>query len=158
MSAIVSILGTVSKASLALSLTAVIGHKKWLRYQEKAHQLHDLQSFDDASRGPLGSTSLMFSPSAEVVQTLLLLIQALIVCRSTTRIVAFVLLVSVATDPFFQQLISYSVRAVPSVNFTASINETAAIAKLDEMYTYLFHYVLWIPYQVLSLQGPAPMI
>ena len=59
------------------------------------------------------------------------------VCRSTTRIVAFILLALVATDPFFQQLISYSVRFVPSINLTVSINETARLASSAEQYPYL---------------------
>jgi hypothetical protein len=40
------------------------------------------------------------------------------------RLAAFVLVISVAIDPFFQQLISYPVRTVPSSRLTASVNET----------------------------------
>jgi hypothetical protein len=58
------------------------------------------------------------------VQVFQLLMQALTVYRSSTRMVAFVLPASIATDPFFQQLLSYLARSVLRVHLTASINET----------------------------------
>jgi hypothetical protein len=54
-------------------------------------------------------------------------VQALTPYRFTTRVVAIVLLASIATDPFFQQLLSYPARQVASIHLTASINETLGI-------------------------------
>ncbi len=61
LNAIVSILGTISKTSMMFSITATISQFKWLLFSGKTRQLKDLQLYDDASRGPLGSSALLLS-------------------------------------------------------------------------------------------------
>lgn len=47
---------------ILLTVTSAIGQHKWLRFVAgPSTKLHDLQVFDDASRGPLGSFLLLFS-------------------------------------------------------------------------------------------------
>ena len=61
LNAIVSILGTISKTSMMFSITATLSQFKWLLFSGKSRQLKDLQLYDDASRGPLGSSALLLS-------------------------------------------------------------------------------------------------
>ena len=51
---IVSIIATLTKASLLLTVAEVIAQLKWLCFQARAQRISDLQVFDDACRGPLG--------------------------------------------------------------------------------------------------------
>ena len=54
LNAVVSILGTAAKSSLIFADAGALGQLKWCWFIERSRRLQDLQSFDDASRGPLG--------------------------------------------------------------------------------------------------------
>lgn len=56
---VISILATISRASTVLVAAAVIAQQKWLRYKKEAHSLIDVLTYDDATRGPLGSLYLL---------------------------------------------------------------------------------------------------
>ena len=56
---IVSTLGTFSKASLAVSIETTISQSKWIWFAHGKRPLLDYKTFDDASRGPLGSMRLL---------------------------------------------------------------------------------------------------
>ena len=92
LNAINSILATTFKSALIFCVASNISQWKWIFYrEEKQQRLGDLQSFDDASRGPLG---------------------ALIFCTSRTRtslgaIGALIILLATMSDPFIQQLLGY---------------------------------------------------
>lgn len=64
---LVAFLATLTKTGLIIPVSAAIGQRKWLRFlpnkkgQRNARKLGDFEMFDDASRGSLGSTKLMFS-------------------------------------------------------------------------------------------------
>lgn len=64
---VISLLSTIARSSILVAISSVIGQDKWLWYglgKEKDHpqstRLIDLQTFDDASRGPLGSLPLIW--------------------------------------------------------------------------------------------------
>ena len=76
--ALISIVATLSKASMLLPVAECISQMKWREYsspqcngagvdiilvyfERKTHRLYDIQIFDDASRGPLGSVKLLWS-------------------------------------------------------------------------------------------------
>lgn len=58
--AIISTIATFTKASLLLTVAEVIVQLKWLYFQARMQRISDLQVFDDASRGPLGSIRLLW--------------------------------------------------------------------------------------------------
>lgn len=96
---IVSLLATLSKASMLLAVTAAIGQSKWVWYshevsQSTRKQLQHAQIFDDASRGPLGALTM------------------LIVLRHKTlaSIGAMLMLLSLLFEPFAQQTITVGLR------------------------------------------------
>ena len=67
LNAIVSILGTISRTSLMFSITATLCQFKWLLFAGRSRQLKDLQLYDDASRGPLGSSALLIAEKGRSV-------------------------------------------------------------------------------------------
>lgn len=103
LNAIISILASGSKSSLLLAVAGAISQLKWCWFTDKRRPLEDMQDFDDASRGPWGSLSLLFS----------------INIRSLASLGALVTLLTLAYDPFVQQVLIYPVREVQ--NFS---NET----------------------------------
>lgn len=64
---VVSFLATVARTGLMVPVSAAIGQRKWLRYlpgrnkKQRSRQLQDFETFDDASRGSLGSLKLMWA-------------------------------------------------------------------------------------------------
>lgn len=66
--AIISILATFTRASFLLTIGETIGQLKWLFFQARPQRVSDLQIFDDASRGPLGSLRLLWRINLHVCQ------------------------------------------------------------------------------------------
>lgn len=93
LNAIISVLATICKACLIPVVAAAIGQLKWCWFQAKSRKLQDLQSFDDASRGPLGSASLLLVPRK----------------WSIASAGAFITVIAVLFDPFVQQALRFSV-------------------------------------------------
>jgi hypothetical protein len=58
LNATVSIPAFLARASLLMAVAAVIGQSKWLWFKV-TRRLAVLQSFEDASRGPLGALKFM---------------------------------------------------------------------------------------------------
>ena len=58
---VISTLATVSKSSLLLVVASAIGQFKWLWISAQHRPLRDLQTFNQASRGPLGAVKLLGS-------------------------------------------------------------------------------------------------
>ena len=56
---VISILGTLSKSLLALSVAAGISQSKWIWFRDRKRPLLDFKKFEDASRGPSGSFALL---------------------------------------------------------------------------------------------------
>lgn len=107
---IVSVLATASKASLLLTIGTSIGQLKWIWFQQgPKRQLYNLQSFDDASRGPLGSLKILFQRQQQG--------------RLLLSLAAVVTLLALAFDPFMQQIVSYPVRQVPSLALNATTKQ-----------------------------------
>lgn len=64
---VVSFLATVARTGLMVPVSAAIGQRKWLRFlpgrgnTQRSRQLQDFETFDDASRGSLGSLKLIWA-------------------------------------------------------------------------------------------------
>ena len=96
LNAINSTLATASKASLLFVIGASVGQLKWERFRQQP-KLYDLQAFDDVSRGPLGSISILFERSRGFPVTL----------RASITVTSLLL------DPFVQQILRYPIRSTP---------------------------------------------
>ncbi|KAK7990675.1 hypothetical protein PG990_014955 [Apiospora arundinis] len=91
--AMVAVLSTASRASLILPVTESLSQLKWLHLAAKSESnFHDLQVFDDASRGPLGSLKLLWSLRTSSI---------------IPYIGSLITLATLAFEPFSQQLLSF---------------------------------------------------
>lgn len=94
---IISVLATGCKSSLILVIGEAICQLKWLWFQGPAQRrLFGMQSFDAASRGPLGSLMIIIEHGAHSL-----------VCLGAALIILLL-----AFDPFIQQVISYPLLSV----------------------------------------------
>ncbi|CEL03697.1 hypothetical protein ASPCAL04843 [Aspergillus calidoustus] len=106
LNAIVSVLATGTKSSLIFVTSTAIGQLKWIWYRQR-HHLQDMLLFDDASRGPLGSLLILFRYKS----------------WSLVSLGALITVLSLAFDPFMQQLLSYPLREAPSDSALASVHQ-----------------------------------
>lgn len=97
--ALISIFSTLSKAALLVPVASCIGQLKWIYFTKSPRALEDIQTFDDASRGPWGALTFLWSVNVRA---------NLALCGSLITIAAL------AMDPFVQQIIAFPSRTVPS--------------------------------------------
>jgi ABC-type lipoprotein release transport system permease subunit len=90
LNATISILPTVSKSLLLLSVVECISQSKWNHFA-RPHRMIDFDIFDNASRGPLGAVKLL--SKRQILKTM-------------ASLGAIVMLLGLAIDPFVQQLLS----------------------------------------------------
>jgi hypothetical protein len=65
LNSLISLFSTLAKSALLLSVASCISHFKWHYFANKPHALSDLQIFDDASRGRVGSTTAIVGIESE---------------------------------------------------------------------------------------------
>jgi hypothetical protein len=100
--ALMAIFASIAKAALLYPVAECISQFKWLHMRQGTHEMLDLQRFDDASRGPWGST--LFLWRYRLGRSLRMVLAAL--CCLVT-------VLALAIDPFTQQIIDYPARLVP---------------------------------------------
>ncbi|KAL4895068.1 hypothetical protein BDV59DRAFT_211901 [Aspergillus ambiguus] len=107
---IISILATSSKSALLCTIGTSVGQLKWLWFSGgRERPLYDLQSFDDASRGPWGSMmALMRRPRKG---------------HFLISLAATITMISFAFDPFTQQILKFPVRQAPSDSSIATAKQ-----------------------------------
>lgn len=91
----ISFFATVSKASMVFAVAESISQLKWLWFREP-RTLHDIEIFDDASRGPMGALRLVFRMRV----------------RRLAAVGGLVTVLSVVMEPFTQQVVAYKAREV----------------------------------------------
>ncbi|KAK4921732.1 hypothetical protein LTR49_010838 [Elasticomyces elasticus] len=114
LNAVISILATTSRSLLIFTVAAAIGQLKWCWYRHE-RDVNDIQSFDDASRGPWGSVTLLFPPRI----------------RSLASIGAAITVLALAFDPFVQQILTYPTKMVLLPAAVSSITRTPAYVAFD---------------------------
>lgn len=65
---LVSILSTISRAALLLSVSECISQSKWSWFLDRQKPLEDLEVFDQASRGAWGGLNLLWKVNVRFVQ------------------------------------------------------------------------------------------
>lgn len=88
--AVISLLSTIGKAALLLPITAAISQLKWVSVQNRVNTMENLDTYDQASRGPLGSLWLLYH----------FRLRPMLVAWG-----ALLVVISVAVDPFTQLLL-----------------------------------------------------
>lgn len=96
----ISILATGCKTSLVFLLGGSIGQLKWIWFQDARRPVRDIQSFDDASRGPWGSLVILLQDKG----------------RSLVSLGAAIMLLAIPFDPFMQQMLRYPLKEISTVS------------------------------------------
>ncbi|KAJ5165664.1 uncharacterized protein N7500_007494 [Penicillium coprophilum] len=115
---IVSVITTITKAALLVSVSACLSQLKWNLFRDST-SLYNLQAIDQASRGPWGSLEV--------------LLRGLCGSRmgSLTYVGAFLTVLALAVDPFAQQILTFPSRTVPALNATALIQSAHQYYSLE---------------------------
>ncbi|KAI0532023.1 hypothetical protein GGR58DRAFT_523618 [Xylaria digitata] len=113
--ALISVYVLVFKAAILYAVTAAMGQLKWLWYQ-KQHVLSDLDIYDQASRGSLGSLKILWSIAPR---------------NPLVGAGAIVIILMVIVDPFTQQLLEYYDCRSTVQGMRASIGRTEYWQDLD---------------------------
>lgn len=92
---VVSQLMTVSRSALMFSTASCIGQLSWLHIRQKPQALSDLQSFDDASRGPAGAASILVFAKRY---------------RFPVIIASLITIATLLMEPFSQQVLQFPLR------------------------------------------------
>jgi hypothetical protein len=92
LNALISVLSTAAKSSLLFAVAGTLGQVKWVWFTEN-RELSDMQTFDDATRGPWGALVLLCSRSI----------------RPLASLGATITILALAYGPFLQQLVRYPV-------------------------------------------------
>ncbi|KAF8856580.1 hypothetical protein BDZ45DRAFT_727386 [Acephala macrosclerotiorum] len=98
----VSTIATLGKAMLLFTVSACMSQWKYIWFSQARRKLIDFEVFDSASRGPSGSLSLLWSVNF----------------RSLVSIGAGITILSLAIDPFVQQIVGVGERQVDATNST----------------------------------------
>lgn len=106
---LISIFSTISSFLMVFAVGDCLGQLKWTYFLQRPHRLKDLQIFDDASRGPVGSVVFLFK----------LNVKAFI-----ASIGALITVAALANDPFTQALLQYPNDNIPLTNESARIPRT----------------------------------
>lgn len=70
LNAIISLLSTAARAALIFVVSAAIGQLKWCWFLRPGRRLQDLQTMDEASKGPLGAFWILVSWTGGSLATL----------------------------------------------------------------------------------------
>lgn len=113
------ILGTAAKVSLVFAVSNALGQLKWIWFAgSESRKLIDATSFDDASGDPLGAIQRLASAT----------------CKSIGFVGAVLMILTLAYDPFVQQILRYQ----PSVRYTPSnlviMRQTQFISQNDSYF------------------------
>ncbi|KAF4903085.1 hypothetical protein CGCVW01_v013167 [Colletotrichum viniferum] len=84
---VIALLTTLMRATMLVAVAEVVGQMKWRFFDNQQRTLSDLQRFDHASRGVLGSVKIIWVARSSIV----------------TVVAALVMVTSVAVGPFTQQ-------------------------------------------------------
>jgi hypothetical protein len=104
--AVVAVLATGAKSSLLLAVASAIGQLKWTYFQQQHHKLIHIQTFDEASRGPLGSIQLLWHIRFQAI---------------VAGLGAIITVLALGMEPLSQQLLSYPVALANGTDQVASI-------------------------------------
>ncbi|TDZ14500.1 hypothetical protein Cob_v012658 [Colletotrichum orbiculare MAFF 240422] len=98
--ALISALATVSRSALVVAISAAISQRQWVRLNDGHHPLADLEMHDNASRGPWGSLSLLFSLGWRNAS-------------DAVSLGALITVLTLAMDPYIQQIATFESAPAP---------------------------------------------
>lgn len=116
LNAIVSTLATASKSFLICAVAGAMSQLKWCWFTTKDHKLQDMQTLDDASRGPMGSLAMLFS----------------FAWMRLVSIGALITVLAATFDPFVQQVLKYPIRQADDLSHVAIVQKASVFTVVPE--------------------------
>ncbi|KAI1737700.1 hypothetical protein F4680DRAFT_204003 [Xylaria scruposa] len=115
---LLAVLTTAMKTTMLVSVTSCIGQLKWRHFATRARSIHELESLDDASRGPWGALILIFTLRAKSLMSICLAISSLL---------------ALGIEPSTQQIINIKTRDITVPNDSALTSRAEAyFSEADE--------------------------
>lgn len=113
LNAIVALVATILKALVAFTVSECIGQAKWIWLSWQQRPVRDLALIDEASRGPLGSVKILWTP----------------VARSFISFGAMIIILSTAMDPFVHLTVGKSNMVIYANDSSAQISYARRYSK-----------------------------
>ena len=104
---LVAIFSSVLKAALLFSIAECIGELKWIWFANP-RSVRDFDRFDSATRGPWGALKLLFKHSGNI----------------SASLGAFITILTLAIDPFTQQILQFGICLRPVEGSSATVART----------------------------------
>jgi hypothetical protein len=105
---LVAVLSTIARSASLLILAEGLSQLKWNHFEKPASTLDQLQTFDDASRGPWGALMFFLKMKKGI--------------RILTAIGAALTVLALAFEPFTQQVLEFPSRKISITNGTAYVH------------------------------------
>ncbi|OJJ80738.1 DUF3176 domain-containing protein [Aspergillus glaucus CBS 516.65] len=109
--AVISVIVTAAKATMLVLVPSCLSQLKWNQYQ-KPTPLYHMQLYDQASRGAWGSFQILWR-----------------ITPGLATMGALLMILSLAIDPFAQQILAFPSRSVLASNETASVQAAHTYGK-----------------------------
>jgi hypothetical protein len=103
---LIATLTTIGKTAMLVAVAESISQLKWLHFYQRAGPLDRFQDFDDASRGPWGSVTLLRTTNVRAV---------------LASLGAIITIFGLAIEPMAQQILEFPARNVTLTNVTSSL-------------------------------------
>lgn len=112
LNAMIAILATASKSALLFTLSNSLGQLKWVWVRhESSRSLQDMEMFDNASRGPFGAATMLFSHFS----------------RSTASAGSLLIIMCLLFDPFIQQVVTFQGQVSFAESPEATLNQVQGL-------------------------------
>lgn len=137
LNAIISVLSTASKASLLFVVEELISQWKWIIFTSEERPLADFDRIDSASRGPLGSLKVLWMRRTMYALSILYTILQFSDSYFNSGLVqvgAIIVLLSIAVDPFTQQLVQYKQDVVYTPDTETTTKQARRYSKGNEYF------------------------
>lgn len=103
---LIATLTTIAKTAMFVAVAESISQLKWLHFYQRARPLHRFQDFEDASRGPWGALTLLYTTNLKAI---------------LASIGAVITILGLGIEPMAQQVLAFPDRNVTLTNSTASL-------------------------------------
>ncbi|KIX09221.1 uncharacterized protein Z518_00300 [Rhinocladiella mackenziei CBS 650.93] len=125
---VVSLLASLSRSSLMLLVASSLSQVKWFWFQREPRRLTDLQTLDDASRGPLGAVAMLSHLHLLSVASIgaVITLMALVLESSVQQLLHYeeIQIATLSPEATTRQSISFNTSSWPNVDYkwVAAIN------------------------------------
>lgn len=108
LNSLIAVFSTLARSALMLTLADGLSQLKWNHFERRRSLLSQLQTYDNASRGPWGAVMYLVSMWKDM--------------RGVAALGAVLTILALAFEPFTQQIVEFEPRQTFASNATAYVN------------------------------------